>query len=63
MPGEVTPCKNVYEAKMYTSALLDIEKSHLSLASLKTLRMFAVRNFLFILLADFLCPLDNCITI
>lgn len=24
MPGEVTPCKNVYEAKMYTAALLAV---------------------------------------
>lgn len=24
MPGEVTPCKNVYEAKMYTAALLGV---------------------------------------
>lgn len=24
MPGEVTPCKNVYEAKMYTTVLLGV---------------------------------------
>jgi len=24
IPGEVTPCKNVYEAKMYTTALLGV---------------------------------------
>ena len=24
MPGEVTPCKNIYEAKMYTAALLAV---------------------------------------
>ena len=24
MPGEVTPCKNTYEAKMYTAALLAV---------------------------------------
>lgn len=24
MPGEVTPCKNVYDAKMYTAALLAV---------------------------------------
>lgn len=24
MPGEVTPCKNVYEARMYTAALLAV---------------------------------------
>ncbi|KKB45123.1 hypothetical protein [Parabacteroides sp. HGS0025] len=24
MPGEATPCKNIYEAKMYTAALLAV---------------------------------------
>lgn len=37
MPGEVTPCKNVYEAKMYTAALLGVEKNSSFACQLKNI--------------------------